>query len=235
MRVAGGLASGRLRGHDPGRAVVGPQGASRWDERDPRTRELLGEVPRRRRRGWRGGLTPARSAAPLPRRALLAALALAAACAHAPPREPGPRDGREEREAPRTPGRADEQAEEGEVGPAVGLASFYGRRFHGRRTASGDRYDMHAFTCAHRTAPFGTRLRVTELETGRSVVVVVNDRGPFVRGRVVDVSLAAARALGIVGRGIARVRIERLPEGSRRAARSITPSAARARRRPAAR
>jgi rare lipoprotein A len=164
---------------------------------------------------------------------VLAALALAAACAHAPPREePRPR---EEREAPRAPGPREEGGEEGDLGPAVGLASFYGRRFHGRRTASGDRYDMHAFTCAHRTAPFGTRLRVTELETGRSVVVVVNDRGPFVRGRVVDVSLAAARALGMVERGVARVRIERLPDASRRAARSVTPSAARSRRRPAAR
>ena len=71
---------------------------------------------------------------------------------------------------------------------------------------------MHALTCAHRTAPFGTRLRVTELESGRSVVVKVNDRGPWVPGRVVDVSLAAARRLGFVERGVARVRVERLPE-----------------------
>ena len=92
------------------------------------------------------------------------------------------------------------------------MASYYGRKFHGRRTASGVRYDMHALTCAHRTAPFGTRLRVTDLETGRSVVVTVNDRGPFVRGRVVDVSLGAARALGIVERGVVRVRVERVPE-----------------------
>jgi rare lipoprotein A len=71
---------------------------------------------------------------------------------------------------------------------------------------------MHALTCAHRTAPFGTRLRVTDLETGRTVVVVVNDRGPFVRGRVVDVSLAAARKLGMVERGLARVRVEPVPD-----------------------
>jgi rare lipoprotein A len=94
----------------------------------------------------------------------------------------------------------------------VGLASFYSRRFAGRRTASGERYDARALTCAHRTAPFGTRLRVTELESGRSVVVTVNDRGPAGRRRVVDVSLAAARALGIVGRGVARVRVERVAE-----------------------
>jgi rare lipoprotein A len=92
------------------------------------------------------------------------------------------------------------------------MASFYGRKFNGRRTASGERYDMHRLTCAHPTAPFGTRLRVTDLETGRSVVVTVNDRGPFVPGRIVDVSLAAARALGMVERGVARVRVERLPD-----------------------
>lgn len=120
----------------------------------------------------------------------LAAL-LAAACAHAPPpREEAPRP-----ERPR-----------GELG----LASFYGREFQGRRTASGARYDARAFTCAHRTAPFGTRLRVTDLETGRSVEVVVNDRGPFAPGRVVDLSLAAARRLGIVRRGVVRVRVERI-------------------------
>jgi len=93
----------------------------------------------------------------------------------------------------------------------VGLASFYADRFHGRRTASGELHDRNAFTCAHRTAPFGARLRVTDLETGRSVVVRVNDRGPFVKGRVVDLSLAAARALGMVERGLARVRVEREP------------------------
>jgi rare lipoprotein A len=69
---------------------------------------------------------------------------------------------------------------------------------------------MHALTCAHPSAPFGTRLRVVDLESGRSVVVTVTDRGPFVRGRVVDLSLAAARRLGMVERGIARVRVERV-------------------------
>jgi rare lipoprotein A len=122
--------------------------------------------------------------------------------------EPAPR---QERESERSR-RGGEGREEGGLGPAVGTASFYGRKFHGRRTASGDRYDMHAFTCAHPSAPFGTRLRVTDLATGRTVVVVVNDRGPFVRGRIVDVSLAAARKLGIVDRGLARVRIERVPD-----------------------
>jgi rare lipoprotein A len=101
-------------------------------------------------------------------------------------------------------------ATEARLGPRtqVGLASFYSRSLEGRRTASGERYDGTALTCAHRTARFGTRLRVTELRGGRSVVVRVNDRGPFVRGRVVDLSLAAARELGIVRRGVAQVRVE---------------------------
>ncbi len=98
----------------------------------------------------------------------------------------------------------------------VGLASYYADRFHGRRTASGEPYDRDAFTCAHPRARFGTRLRVTDLATGRSVVVRVNDRGPFVKGRIVDLSLAAARALGIVERGLARVRVEPLGEAAPR-------------------
>jgi rare lipoprotein A len=92
----------------------------------------------------------------------------------------------------------------------VGLASFYARMHTGHRTASGAAYDPAALTCAHRTAPFGARLRVTDVESGRQVVVTVNDRGPFVRGRIVDLSLAAARELGMVKRGVARVRVERL-------------------------
>jgi rare lipoprotein A len=135
------------------------------------------------------------------RRALAAALlAVAAACAHGARREAAAPPGEElaeERHAPRT------HAE-------VGVASYYAEKLGGRRTASGARYDPRAFTCAHRSAPFGTRLRVTELESGRSVVVTVNDRGPFERGRVVDLSFAAARAIGIVERGLARVRVERL-------------------------
>lgn len=92
----------------------------------------------------------------------------------------------------------------------VGLASWYADRFHGRPTASGQPYDKAALTCAHRSAPFGARLRITDLETGRSVVVTVNDRGPHVAGRVVDLSRAAAERLGLTGRGLARVRVERM-------------------------
>lgn len=84
------------------------------------------------------------------------------------------------------------------------MASWYGPGFHGRRTASGERFNQHAMTAAHRTLPFGTRVRVTHGK--RSVIVRINDRGPWVKGRVIDLSKAAARRLGI--KGVARVRIE---------------------------
>ncbi|MBU3678529.1 MAG: septal ring lytic transglycosylase RlpA family protein [Candidatus Kapabacteria bacterium] len=80
---------------------------------------------------------------------------------------------------------------------ADGLASWYGGTFHGRRTASGQRYDMDAFTAAHRTLPFGTLLRVRNVETGKVALVEITDRGPFIRRRVVDLSRAAARFLGV--------------------------------------
>ncbi|BDG04044.1 septal ring lytic transglycosylase RlpA family protein [Anaeromyxobacter oryzae] len=139
--------------------------------------------------------------------AAAAALLVLAACAHAPPTSEPPTPPTRPEERPPGP-----QAEPEQPTGEVGLASYYGRAFHGRRTASGARYDMHALTCAHPSAPFGTRLRVTDLDNGRSVDVVVNDRGPFARGRVVDLSLEAARRLGIVSRGLARVRVERIEE-----------------------
>ena len=86
-----------------------------------------------------------------------------------------------------------------------GLASFY---TEGTRTASGEKFDTHELTAAHPTLPFGTRLRVTNEATGRSVTVRVNDRGPYVPGRVVDVSYSAANALGMVGGGVAKVRLD---------------------------
>lgn len=89
-----------------------------------------------------------------------------------------------------------------------GVASYYGQRFHGRRTASGERFDMHAMTAAHRTLPFGTSVRVTNPANGRSVIVRINDRGPFTRGRTIDVSEAAARELGFTARGHATVELE---------------------------
>jgi rare lipoprotein A len=86
-----------------------------------------------------------------------------------------------------------------------GQASWYGPRFHGRRTASGERYDQHSMTAAHKTLPFGTLVRVRSLTTGKEVDVRVTDRGPFVRGRVIDVSRAAAEALGMMGVGVKQV------------------------------
>jgi len=92
----------------------------------------------------------------------------------------------------------------------VGVASYYGKQYHGRKTASGERFNMHELTAAHRTLPFGTNLRVTNLANDRSVVVRVNDRGPFKRDRILDVSLEAARQLQMIAAGTARVRIEAL-------------------------
>ena len=86
-----------------------------------------------------------------------------------------------------------------------GGASWYGPGFHGRRTASGERYDMHAFTAAHRTLPFGTWVRVHSLVNGREVDVRITDRGPFIRSRVIDVSRGAAEALGMLGLGFKEV------------------------------
>lgn len=85
-----------------------------------------------------------------------------------------------------------------------GLAAYYSTDYKGR-TASGAQYDPNKFTAAHRTLPFGTRVRVTDVRTKRSVVVVVNDRGPFNKGRVIDVSLAAAKELHMTGRGLIKV------------------------------
>ena len=94
----------------------------------------------------------------------------------------------------------------------IGRASWYGTqtRFHGEQTANGERFDSKSFTAAHPRHPFGSRLRVTNLSNGLSVIVRVNDRGPFKSGRVIDVSRAAAGALGFQRRGIARVRVERV-------------------------
>jgi rare lipoprotein A len=85
-----------------------------------------------------------------------------------------------------------------------GVAAYYSKGYQGR-TARGDRYDPEKFTAAHKTLPFGTRLHVTDKKTGRSVEVVVNDRGPFTRGRVLDLSLAAAKQLRMIDRGLTRV------------------------------
>ncbi len=96
----------------------------------------------------------------------------------------------------------------------TGIASWYGPGFHGKRTASGERFDTHELTAAHRTLQMPSLLRVTNLENGKSVVVRVNDRGPFARGRIIDVSQRAAELLQFKGRGTAKVRLDLLTEES---------------------
>jgi rare lipoprotein A len=116
------------------------------------------------------------------RRLAGAAILILAACAHAPERSP--------------------------PSPiAEGLASYYGGALRGHRTANGERFDPAAFTAAHRTLAFGTCVRVENAENGRSVRVRINDRGPFVQGRIVDLSEAAARALDVIEHGVARVKL----------------------------
>ncbi len=105
----------------------------------------------------------------------------------------------------------------GHGGPPVGwkergVASWYGGEFHGKRTANGEYYNMYDLTAAHRWLPFGTLVKVTNLRNHRSVVVRINDRGPFVKNRIIDLSYAAARALGMIGTGTAPVEIEKLPD-----------------------
>ncbi len=90
-----------------------------------------------------------------------------------------------------------------------GKASFYADKFNGRRTANGERFSNQAMTAAHRTLPFGTKIMVENPSNGRSVVVRINDRGPFIKGRVIDLSKAAAREIGIIGAGVAPVQLKR--------------------------
>ena len=96
----------------------------------------------------------------------------------------------------------------------VGMASWYGRDFHGKPTASGETYNMYALTAAHKTLPLGSLVKVTNLSNGKHVVVRINDRGPFVGSRIIDMSYGAARRLGMVKTGVAKVRVEvlRLPK-----------------------
>ena len=95
--------------------------------------------------------------------------------------------------------------------PVIGTASWYGPGFQGRLTANGERFDQNELTAAHRTLPFGTRLRVTNETNGKSVVVRVNDRGPFVGKRVIDLSRGAAEKIGLIRKGVGRVKLEVMP------------------------
>ena len=138
----------------------------------------------------------------------LTAAALAA-CAQQPPvmtsSRPAVQEGARKTVARHRLPAASERQTAGTKGAGYGLASFYSYDPH---TASGEKFDKNELTAAHRTLPFGTRLRVTDVDTGRSVTVRVNDRGPFVRGRVVDVSASAAETLGIKGKGVAKVKVD---------------------------
>ena len=96
-----------------------------------------------------------------------------------------------------------------------GMAAWYGSKFNGRKTASGERFNMHICTAAHRTLPFNSLVKVTNLKSNASVVVRINDRGPFVKSRIIDLSRAAARKIGLDKTGTARVRIELAEDGEK--------------------
>ena len=94
----------------------------------------------------------------------------------------------------------------------TGVASYYGARHHGKRTASGEAFNQHSLTAAHRQLPFGTRVKVTNLNNDKSCVVRINDRGPHIRGRLIDLSHEAAERLGMIRSGTARVRVQALDD-----------------------
>ncbi|MDM8348239.1 septal ring lytic transglycosylase RlpA family protein [Pseudomonas sp. sp1636] len=107
-------------------------------------------------------------------------------------------------------------ASQGQVDPhgyrAEGQASYYGARHHGKKTASGERFDQHALTAAHRSLPFGSKVRVTNLRNDKSVVVRINDRGPYARGRIIDLSRQAAEQIDMLRAGVVPVRVQQLGE-----------------------
>ena len=90
----------------------------------------------------------------------------------------------------------------------IGIASYYGKKFHKKRTANGEIFNMYKVSAAHKSYPLGTKVRVTNLENGKSIKLVINDRGPFVRGRIIDLSYKAARKLDFVNQGTVKVRID---------------------------
>jgi rare lipoprotein A len=108
----------------------------------------------------------------------------------------------------------------GQAKSNIGMASFYAAKFNGRRTASGETFNNSAMTAAHRSLRFGTQVKVTNLRNGRSVVVRINDRGPYAKGRIIDLSKAAAKKIGLGHSGVARVRLEVLSKNKREGASS---------------
>lgn len=143
--------------------------------------------------------------------AFAVALAAVAGCAHrrnttANPPAPVPQPSNPSQPSGAPPPISGEYVEQG-------IASWYGVPFNGRRTSNGEIYDMHQFTAAHRTLPFGSMVRVTNLQNGKQTEVRINDRGPFVANRVIDLSQSAAQALGMIGTGTARVKLEVVAAG----------------------
>lgn len=130
----------------------------------------------------------------------LFALLLLSACSSAPP----------PKGSYRVLGRTYKVLEKADGYAETGIASWYGADFHGKKTANGEIYDMHGRTCAHKTLPLGTKVRIKNMENGREVEARVNDRGPFVDGRIVDLTLTIAKDLGMADQGIALVRVEPL-------------------------
>jgi rare lipoprotein A len=119
---------------------------------------------------------------------------------------------------------AAQNTNDGHAWHQVGIASWYGPDFQGRETASGQTFNMHDLTCAHRTLPLGSLVRVTNLQNHKSVVLRVNDRGPVPESRVIDLSYAAARQLGMRKEGLARVRIDLIQSGAELAKVSYPPN-----------
>jgi rare lipoprotein A len=106
-----------------------------------------------------------------------------------------------------SPGNTGSEPDEGSGETIVGYATYYGPGFHGKKTASGEVFDMYGMTCAHRTLPFGTVLLVTNLSNNKSVEVRVNDRGPFIEGRILDLSYGAAKKIDLDGKELVRIRV----------------------------
>ncbi len=138
----------------------------------------------------------------------LLAFLLASTLGAAPGQQYGPSAKKSPANAPKAPAKKSEKPYQ------VGTASWYGKQFHGKETASGESYDMYRFTAAHPTLPLGTWVRVTNLRNKKAVIVRVNDRGPIVPGRIMDLSYGAAQVLGFRGKGVERVRLDvvQLPE-----------------------